>query len=83
MLNIGSFRALSLDFIWLCVHVGLSKLADGVIRFGHVHRDRAEPDLAARSAAAGGLPRRERPVAKRPLANLSKLRGDIVDGLAV
>src|SRR5579859_6080164 len=49
-----------------------SRIAWNMIRFGDVHRDGSEPRLAAGSAAAGELPRRERPVAEADLGQFEQ-----------
>jgi putative restriction endonuclease len=51
----------------VCVHVRDSQIGRDVIRFGNVHRDGAEPRLAARGAVARELSRRARPRAEADL----------------
>ena len=52
-----------------------------MIRFAHVHRDRAQSPVAAGRAAARELPGQRGKAQKRTLANLSKLPAAVIDGL--
>ena len=47
----------------------------------YVHRDRAEPSLAARILLRESYRDEQGKAQKRTLANLSKLPGDVIDGL--